>query len=1177
MIKKFFSILLCLFSFLKALSQITGTLQPVVPPSPNAAALGKYADIPVSYHTGVPNISIPIYELKEGSLTLPISLSYHATGIKVAETASWVGLGWALNAGGIITRTIMNVPDEGKPNGWYYPHPGQGYYQTGHTLVPDVCICSDQVAQLEEFKRTAKKIVDNEPDIFFFNFNGYSGKFMFKVTKNTLGQLERTPIMIPASDIKVQVNNSAFSSLTLTTPDGVKYFFGENGAKESSATYFNYYPDNDYDHTISNWYLTRIVSPEGRVINLEYGASEEYTFPDLAPERLIGVPPTDPCKSSSGKDVSITAVKGKRLTKITASNVEIEFSAETARADLAANNKLDFPADQVNSTTYGSLLPFVPKRLDRIIIRNTFSGNLIKEFAFAYNYFSSSTESGTTIRNGGSFQTDIKRLKLLSLTEKSSGGASLPPYVFEYDETSLPRRISTYQDTWGYFNAKGKPTLINAFILCGTTSDSFEPNPYTIQAGLLKTITYPVGARTEFTYGLHNPKAAGLRIEKITTNDGLGNIKTKEYLYENGVVFSNPVYVMDIYWNQSMQVAGHPVSFFPKPDAFFGDPAPKFEIFSSSSVIPMQTTQGNSIGYQIVREKESGNGETLYLYDRGLNSDYTNLQYPLIAGSPYFDGSSVGYPTSYSQIFSYRWRPPLYKFNRGNLLRKAVLDEAGNTLYEENFQYEPESQNVTDTTFKATKVELFTDANQDEFVMFSHYPIFLGKSRLVQKEEKVLNKPNNTYLITTTDYTYGSNNHLLATEIRKSTSTGEQLVERTKYSFDYKDELGNTTGNTSGIRKLVSDHILTPIESYTYKQKTDGTNKRVIAGSLNLYQETASNPSEIKALNLTSPIPLSGTNAYQPSVINGTGFFADTRYKSKVKFNGYDDKGNLLSQQKDNNPSKSYLWGYNKTFPIVEVINARNDVTVTSNPGTQAGSIIYNSGNASQTKTASFTTTSAGTISLNISFGSNPGASASASYDYSLIGDNINEAGTLCISVNSTCSNSSISFVNIPSGTYTLKTIYNTNTAASTININYSYPGIETTRTEFKEFYFENFEEDGEASSARAHTGLKCNYDRSFPVLFSPPNNTRPYIISWHQWDGTKWVYKEETYAGGKTFASVLYVDDIRVYPKDAQMTTYTYEPLEGMTSRTDEKGQTTYYEYDDFQRLAYIKDQYGN
>ncbi|WP_423149767.1 DUF5977 domain-containing protein, partial [Rubrolithibacter danxiaensis] len=32
-----------------------------------------------------------------------------------------------------------------------------------------------------------------------------------------------------------------------------------------------------------------------------------------------------------------------------------------------------------------------------------------------------------------------------------------------------------------------------------------------------------------------------------------------------------------------------------------------------------------------------------------------------------------------------------------------------------------------------------------------------------------------------------------------------------------------------------------------------------------------------------------------------------------------------------------------------------------------------------------------------------------------------------------------------------------------------------------------------------------------------------------------------------------------------------------GMTSRTDEKGQTTYYEYDDFQRLAYIKDQYGN
>lgn len=69
-------------------------------PTPNAASLGKYGDIPVSHHTGVTNISIPIYTIQEGDINLPISLDYHSSGIKVDEVASWIGLGWSLNVGG---------------------------------------------------------------------------------------------------------------------------------------------------------------------------------------------------------------------------------------------------------------------------------------------------------------------------------------------------------------------------------------------------------------------------------------------------------------------------------------------------------------------------------------------------------------------------------------------------------------------------------------------------------------------------------------------------------------------------------------------------------------------------------------------------------------------------------------------------------------------------------------------------------------------------------------------------------------------------------------------------------------------------------------------------------------------------------------------------------------------
>lgn len=90
----------------------------IIPSSPTASALGKYGDIPISLYTGIPNISIPIYELKGTHLSLPISLSYHGGGgVKVEENSSWCGLNWVLNAGGVITRTTRGLRDEG--NGGY--------------------------------------------------------------------------------------------------------------------------------------------------------------------------------------------------------------------------------------------------------------------------------------------------------------------------------------------------------------------------------------------------------------------------------------------------------------------------------------------------------------------------------------------------------------------------------------------------------------------------------------------------------------------------------------------------------------------------------------------------------------------------------------------------------------------------------------------------------------------------------------------------------------------------------------------------------------------------------------------------------------------------------------------------------------------------------------------------
>ena len=80
--------------------------------SPNAAELGKYGKIPVSYFNGLPNISIPLTELRAKNYTLPIYLTYHASGNKPDQHPGWVGLGWTLHAGGCINRIVNGMKDE---------------------------------------------------------------------------------------------------------------------------------------------------------------------------------------------------------------------------------------------------------------------------------------------------------------------------------------------------------------------------------------------------------------------------------------------------------------------------------------------------------------------------------------------------------------------------------------------------------------------------------------------------------------------------------------------------------------------------------------------------------------------------------------------------------------------------------------------------------------------------------------------------------------------------------------------------------------------------------------------------------------------------------------------------------------------------------------------------------
>jgi len=257
-------------------------------PTPEVASLGTYGNVPVSLYTGQPNISIPLHEVKSGSASVSISLDYNLSSVKPNRHTSWVGLGWALSAGGYITRNVRGLMDEKKENNGHTP----GFY-ANRTILNN--IHSDSA--LTEFGKFANdqptgKYYELMADEFSFNFCGYSGSFYLNKDGGWT--------VISDSDIQVIFDendggftnkkglrdgidtdgwlytgcNRFFNKFTLVTPDGLRYTFGEkaNGGVDAVEYSISYYNRNNSDLIPTSWHLTNIETPEGNTIKFTYAA-----------------------------------------------------------------------------------------------------------------------------------------------------------------------------------------------------------------------------------------------------------------------------------------------------------------------------------------------------------------------------------------------------------------------------------------------------------------------------------------------------------------------------------------------------------------------------------------------------------------------------------------------------------------------------------------------------------------------------------------------------------------------------------------------------------------------------------------------------------------------------------------------------------------------------------------
>ncbi|MEO9853673.1 MAG: RHS repeat domain-containing protein [Reichenbachiella sp.] len=441
----------------------------VLPPSPTAAALGKYGEIPVSLSSGLPSVSIPLTVFSTGDIQVPISLSYYSGGLKVDQSPSWVGMGWSLNAGGVITRTVKDRPDG----------PGQVPYPENMSMDDFDALHYIDLAEDDENIH-----FDSELDTYSFNFLGYSGRFVMDRNGETY--------IYPRQNFQVerQVDESATqdNSIKIIASDGtVFYFGGTNGTEYSKSSWSGAGCGKNYDtFTETAFYLVKIENPNGSEVNFEYdlyhhtyNSGISQTAKSLVSKSQACASDTQPPSYPTTTCTSSVEVKERRLTRI-------------------------------YSTGYGQILfdRGATQMLQSVLDSSGVQG-LRRQFDLSYV---------TTTNN---------RMFLTSVTEKDASQVSHRVHAFEYeDQEAFPALLSYDRDHWGYYNAAGNTTLLdgegheNEFLgpyPFASYNANREPNLEATKKGVLKRITYPTGGSTTFDFELNEAEVQEL-VYHATTN-----------------------------------------------------------------------------------------------------------------------------------------------------------------------------------------------------------------------------------------------------------------------------------------------------------------------------------------------------------------------------------------------------------------------------------------------------------------------------------------------------------------------------------------------------------------------------------------------------------------------------------------------------------------------------------
>jgi|JI10StandDraft_1071094.scaffolds.fasta_scaffold02481_3 YD repeat-containing protein len=531
----FAALLVVLINSIQAQQGFNPSLQ--IPKPPEVAAIEKFIESPVSLHTGLHAVSVPFYNLQLRGINIPIALKYHSGGIKVDEIASETGLGWSLDAGGVISSTVHGIPDDQGdwPNSYYneidpltldYHYAGFSVPELTYQVnCPDPFNLYDFVhnsTDLSFVRGVTKGLRDSEPDVYFFSFPGNSGKFFADGT----GEFRTIPYQ--KLDIQRLISGSAHMGYILKDTQGNQFKFTKRGTSITSINsacaainldgcfppFINTYPE--FHH--ASFHLEEIVTPYGDTIKYHY-SPYAYAVQNQNQYSRMNKKLGDPfdCNTFIRPDEDVCLGRTESTTYF-----------NTFQLDSIVTNRKQKIAFQYAVV---ARLDEGVKALNKIevMIKVGQGYNTIKEFVLNHSYFVTTTDASPIAKRN-------HRLRL-----DGAGETGKPPYQFTYNQTQLPPRLSFNQDHYGFYNGKFNPHLLPKEEQYGFTVGADRNPDFTFaKAGLLTQLKYPTGGSLSFEYEANSYYSPGGEYYYTPGSAGVTSITDQVVTY-NFTVQSNHI------------------------------------------------------------------------------------------------------------------------------------------------------------------------------------------------------------------------------------------------------------------------------------------------------------------------------------------------------------------------------------------------------------------------------------------------------------------------------------------------------------------------------------------------------------------------------------------------------------------------------------------------------------